>query len=535
MVLTPVLVLALAASVWVTVKTADHIGQGYDSSSYLGTAAEIRAGHGPTVPFTDVWDQYPPRAAVAFAGHVPSTHFPPGYASVVAAISGVTGGISSAARAMSVLMIFINLMLVGLLTARLTSYRNAVVPALAAGLLVLVPDTAPTGFLGPQLGWLSLHLGAYSEPLFMALTTGALLATGTALGERALTATRARRALGLAVVLAAGALLTRYAGVAVVVTVAAAVAVLGRFERVRTRLAVAAGIAAVAAVPTLIFVAWGAWRGSGNARPLSYHPAPRNGDLVRTLGQYFLPFGWPTWTLVLLLVALTVGIVLVALPGSRAGGAVWKTDDRARVLARVVAAFVVIYIATVVLSRTFLDISTPLDARLLSPVRGVAYALVLAVAYRLLADRVRVVGSVAVLTVLCLALVVTNWHDERATLDYGTGPAVVLSPTDLALRSLPKNTLIASNLAQAVSSRTNRNALNLPERKVYVTGKPNRAFEDELAQWAAILRSRPSYVFLIFPNIPAATQFGDLAKLVPLKLVSHTGIEYLYQVVRPSA
>jgi hypothetical protein len=46
--------------------------------------------------------------------------------------------------------------------------------------------------------------------------------------------------------------------------------------------------------------------------------------------------------------------------------------------------FVVLYLVVMFITRTYLDINTPFDARLMAPVRGVAYAMVIAVAYRCL-------------------------------------------------------------------------------------------------------------------------------------------------------
>src|SRR5437016_14636739 len=76
-VLAPVIALAIWASCWVAVTTAAHIGEQYDSASYLGTAAELRSWHGPVVPSTFLSHAYPPLVAASFGGRLPSSHFPP--------------------------------------------------------------------------------------------------------------------------------------------------------------------------------------------------------------------------------------------------------------------------------------------------------------------------------------------------------------------------------------------------------------------------------------------------------------------------
>ena len=112
----------------------------------------------------------PPHKAISYNGHDPSRIFPPGYPLALSVASGASGGIRSAARALDVVLIFVNLLLVGMLTARMTAYRSAFIAAIPPVLLLLVPDGR-----GIEFGWMTLHLSAMSEPRFTALATGAVL------------------------------------------------------------------------------------------------------------------------------------------------------------------------------------------------------------------------------------------------------------------------------------------------------------------------------------------------------------------------
>ncbi len=74
-VLAPVICLGLWASVWVAINTAQNIDHtDPDGGAYIGTADQIRGWHGPSAPSTYKYDQFSPSEAIAFNGHVPSTH-----------------------------------------------------------------------------------------------------------------------------------------------------------------------------------------------------------------------------------------------------------------------------------------------------------------------------------------------------------------------------------------------------------------------------------------------------------------------------
>jgi hypothetical protein len=527
-VLVPVIVLASLASIWATVKTSESIQEGYDGASYLGAAAELRAGHGPTVPFTDSWNVYAPLDAVALGNHVPSTHFPPGYSLSIAGVSMITGGARSAVRTLGIVGIFVNVTLIGLLIARLTSYRSMTVATIPPALLLLIPEGRSTA-LGVEPGWLGLHLGSYSEPLFMALTTTALLATGTAVELSKVSTPRARRAAAAATGLAAGALLTRYVGFAVVITVAASLAFLARHASLRTRLLTASGVGLAAVLPTLVFVAWSAASGGGGSgRFLAYH-LQGFGGLPDTVGAYFPPSD-SVGVLHVAVLLMIAAVLFAALPLSKKLTSPWSDDTRALDLYRVATIFVVAYLGFVIFTRDFLAITTPFDARLLAPIRGIVYAIVIALAFRLLERVASLRVTTGALLLLAVTLVTAGWGRNHNVLDFSAEPRVHDSVTVRAVASLPREAVIVSNVTPAVYLRTGRSAYNLPERTVYMTGSRNQEFDEDLEDWAEVLASRDGYAFLIFPWRPESTTPEDLQRAMSLRLVSRTGNEFLYKV-----
>src|SRR3954469_3594851 len=113
---------------WVAHETRDGISDlAIDSAVYLSTATSMRHWHAPTAAFSSEWDGLSPARAVKLNGHIPTTHFPPGYAAALAATSVVAGSVRGAARLLGIALIGINLGLIGWFTARITGYRSAIV------------------------------------------------------------------------------------------------------------------------------------------------------------------------------------------------------------------------------------------------------------------------------------------------------------------------------------------------------------------------------------------------------------------------
>jgi hypothetical protein len=523
LVLAPVIALALWTSVWSMVSTRHNMLSWADSAVYLGTADEIRHWHGPTVPSTFAWDTYQPGVALAFDGHVPSSHYPPGYPSALAAVSTVSGGERSAARWIDVVCVGVNVLLLGVLTARLTAYRSALVAALPAVLVVFFSDSTIV------FGWLQLHIAIASEPLFILLTNGALLAACTAVGPPS---PRTRRATALATAFAAGAFLTRYAGAAVVLTVALVVGVLVGGSMVhRARRAVMVGFAAV--VPTALYLLWSAALGGQETRTLAYHPTHAS-EIVDSFGRFLLPPSWPTGARALGVVVVAIVVAVTCFRVPRRVREFW-TEDRVRVQQLIAIVFIVVYVATVFATQTWLDRSTAFDARLFAPVRGVVYAVTVAVGYRLLAPYVRAKAAAMVVGLLCAALVFTGWSTARTVIDTGAGAAPVRTAAEEAIAGLRDDAIIVTNVPDIVYLASGRRSFVLPSPLVYSTGKQNHAYEAELSRWAHQLTTRRSYAF--FETIPFLTVNSatatDLRRYLPLRLVVQSGDQSLYEIVRP--
>jgi hypothetical protein len=320
------------------------------------------------------------------------------------------------------------------------------------------------------------------------------------------------RILALAAALAAGALLTRYIGIAVVLTLLIVLMARGQWRR---GLVAAGG----ALVPLVAFLGWIAVRGGGGARMVQFHLAANNGRFFRFAGYSFFPFGGPdAWR--------TIGVVVVT---AAFVAAIWVTHALRDDLYRAGVMYVVAYLVLVVLTRTFLDANTPFDARLLAPIRGIVYALGVALTYELLQRLTKPVWAAGAIGVVALALVVANWGEQRKLYDTMNVARLVRTPAEQALASLPRDALIVTNTPDVVWTRAGRASYMLPGRITYITRDHNANYQRDLDEWKRVLAARPSYAFFGLAPIAGLPTAADLAPL-HLTPVARSGDETLYRI-----
>ncbi len=529
-VLIPVFALALWASIFVYAHTTHGLTLTPDSASYLGTASNIRAGHGPTVPFTAAWDSFSPQAAIGFNGHVPSAVWPPGYPIALAAISTVAGSVTGAARALGVVLAFVNVVLIGVFTARLVSYRSAVIAAIPPALLLFVPDAWNP--LKQTASWLGLHTAAMSDALQTALAAATLLALGTALTA---SGRRANIATVLAAVFAGYAFLTRYVGFAIVVTVFVAFAFFDRDRRAAARLVRATIVSAVALVPITTYLIWIRARGGGSPRSLGVHWLNGTGATLTTFGGEFFPQSFPWWLRTFGVLLLLAVVTAAAAYMPRRVRERWNEERESTLLLRLGLIFVVLNIVTLFATRTFFDAATTIDSRTLMATRGVAYAVVVASLYRLGTSYVPQVGVAVALAAVSLGLIFANWGDERSLFRAVTGRHPRSTGTARLTAKLPAGVLIGTNVPDQVYVLSGRRSLVMPTTSIYGSTAPNTNFDAQMREWAAILTSRPSYV--VFGEAGATSTPGPdvFDRYMRLRPVFHGVFEGLYAVEPDSA
>jgi hypothetical protein len=514
--------LAVWSAAWVLRATSAGIEFNQDAGYYLGVAANLRHGHGPSTPVPKLDDDLTPREQDRLAGHVPSTHFPPGYPVVIAATSIIAGSVRGAARVVDVVLAPVNLVLLALLTLRMTGRRSIAVGLVPPLLIVAIREPV---FFDVSTGWWALQLSSNAEPMCTACISGALLL----LGRYFSTASHRRMSLVGAVGLAAFAFATRYVAIAIVIVVAAALVVVNDGDPLRRRIRRAATATFAMVAPLLAFLLWAAASGGGTPRSITYHPQPgtRHALLTQVGGWAFdALLGGNARDLAVIALVLFVAAASVWL----ARNAPWREDREGNLLFALTAATVVTYLVVLIITRTWLDISTPINARLLIPVRGLFYVLVVAVAYRVLSVWLRAGVTAAVVIALAAVPVTHEWHSQRGFFAAARAHALVATALERKAASAPEGTVVAANSPIRLYAGTGRGSITLPVRRNVTSGRANGRFGLEVRELAALLRSRAGYV-LVQPGLPSsfpAVTISELRQFVPLRLVGREGDEELY-------
>lgn len=522
-VLAPAIVLAMWAAFQVGHVTRHDLGTTPDSATYLGTADNLRHGHGPTVPFTFLWDDYSPGEAVRHRARIWSSHFPPAYPASLAAASIVGGDSRGAARGVDIVCVALNVVLVGVLAARMTKYRSVIVATIAPAVMLYVVDAVPVPLGG--VGWFGSHVSIASEPLFAALFTAAIIVTATAItGE----GRQANLALAGAAAMAAGTLLTRYNGIAVVMTVAIALVWFDRARPLPERLRRSAIFATAATAPIVLFVLVVAANGGGGARVFAYHNlgGVTRGSL-RLIGASIVPATWPeaahiATTLMLLAVTVIAATWLPHVDGF------WQRDHEGTVLLRCCLLSIPIYIFVIWFARTFLDHGVNVAPRYFVGLRGIWTAVFVAACYRVVSTHVAPLAVSVALAVAVTLVAHSDWTYTR--LWWRTLPARTTSTVEQTIAALPRQTLLATSVPERIYLTTKRSSVLLPSRTVYLTGNTNDSFGHQVDEYVGLLRSHAAYVLWVPPFDPIVTP-EELGRRLDLRVVARGGDETLYRVV----
>jgi hypothetical protein len=347
-----------------------------DAASYLCASEFLARGQAPRVPFAE-WNDAD--------STTPLQHFPPGFPAVVAL--PVAAGVPSvqAARWVEVFAFAATALLVALVAG---SVAGPFAAALAGVMVTLTPAIAST------------HAMVLSEPLFLALLALLLLVMVRA----------PQRALLLGVI-AAAALLVRYAGAALVA--AAALHSAWQPGRLGARLR----RACLAGAPGLI--ALGSWRYfAGAFREYGYQAgvASQIGDAWQTIAAWLVPLPEPSGLRSALATVVGVAIALACSIGvERPVRDDAGTKPSLLALRRATLVLGVCYIGIVVGSRLFADPDIPFDWRMLSPLALLLETLLAAVVvagWQRPAPIARAVTTPA----LALWLLASSWSLAQLTL-----------------------------------------------------------------------------------------------------------------------
>jgi len=452
-------IIALAGLALAAFSTPKGLGLVNDSVAYINGARGLVEGSG--------------YGRLAGDGTIkPITHFPPGF-SVVLALFGLVGmDAIPAARIVNLALFALNIILVGLLARQVTRANWAGV--LAAALFA---------FSDALLG---VHAYALSEPLFLTLTMGAMLALLRAVELFQPKVYNSGWVMALVVSgdLAGLAYLTRYVGLALL-PVGTLVLLLagGSWKQKLQRAVIFLGSALVWILVWTVRNA--ALVGSATNRTFGYHAIPAQNllDGVRNLWAFALPRRIPLFDLLPggVWVALT-GLALALL----AAGLVWgllralRSGERETLAVWMVGLHLAAYMVMIVVSMTFVDASTTFEDRILAPVFADAIIL-LAWGFARSAQRAGP-SYRPVLIALAVLLALSFADDARKTaLDLrvdGQGFASSYwsnSEVMDGVRRLPEDVTIYSNRISALTLLADRQAIAMlsPIDPVTREARPN--------------------------------------------------------------
>jgi hypothetical protein len=473
-----VLILALAGGVLMLANTPYGIGVGYDSLYYINAAEGLRSGAG--------------LVKVGSGGATaPLNHFPPlyplglGLVSVLARISTM-----EAARWLGAGLFASNIALVGLFTRWVSGTWLAGIIASAFALL------------SPNL--LDVHLDAMSEPLFF---TCLLLFLWTMSIYFTTKSIRWALVAGLA---GGAATLTRYIGATVLIAGGLAILIWREgalWRRVRSAcLFSAAG--AVVVVPWVVRNAL--ISGSATNREIIFHPV--SGGTLRqgaiTVSSWFLPNTAPTSLRLVTTAAYGAAFLLllvagyVRLRGRNTAQMAWR--DKACLLPLL---YGIVYATSLLASMTFIDASTPLTNRILSPIYLVLLLTTACLIGRLAGVVRKKTLMLSLVAVMSLALTASYakqsadlWRDIRTQGRRLTSRTWVESETIAVLRGMPAGAIVYTNEPQPVQLYTGIPAFRAPERWDSIRDQVPEDYEGALAGMRIDLQSPNSALVIFHPS-----------------------------------
>jgi len=468
------LAIAFAGVVAVLAATSTYgIGISAESETYIDAARNFAGGRGLVVPSAD-------------GSLTPLTQHAPLYAWLLGV--GAAGGLDpvDGARWLAALA-FGGLALISGLGLRTLSKRTWL-PPLAAALVVcsVVP--------------LNMSLTALSESIFLVTATGALL-----LLARYLQSGDSRLLAGSSVVCAA-ALLTRYAGIAVL---AAGLAALLRYDTRRRISGFVFGV--IACAPAALWTLFTTLR-TGNPvhRELAFHPVGPADVLAaaRTVSTWLLPAVVPGAIRLSVLGFAVVWLAVVVYRG------------RAGAPCRLLLAFAAAYLLLIVAAKSLFDDAIPMDDRILSPlyVPGVlAAALALDRAVSVFGRRWVLVAPAAFLLVTaggmnalraapCLARMRSQGREY-------TGAAWRHSTLAGWLQSVDAEAPVYSNIDSAIRFLRRGVSAGLPAKADIRSGRPNPQYQSEMARFRERLAGGGVVIYFVDPAV-SETYLPGLTELV---------------------
>ena len=516
----PVFIIILSLSVLgflgVMVATRWGIGISPDSTFYIYGARNLVAGWGLSI-------QTSPGNFEAFNHHAPL------YSLLLALIELIGFDILFGARVLNAFFFSLNIFLVGVII------RRSILPGNIASLWIPVLGSLLTL---SSFVMIDIHSMAWTEPAFIAFSLIGFYWLGWYLD------TSHRRYFYLAAIAIALAALTRYAGLAVILTCILGILFL-HVHSWKLKIGYSLLFGLLSTLPLLLWLSRN-WISSGTTanREIAFHPITvghlKNG--LTTIASWFLIPETVSGYIKILPVLFLLILVMVFLVLQRPGGgketiSIENAADPIPGAIKLFSLFIPVYFLFLVGSITFLDANTPLSSRILSPVFVIALILTLFFLARVW-EYVKKYFVVRLgFTLICITWaaiflfggithIITSYKDGLGFNSAVWHRSEIISE----VARIPAEQAIYTNAPEAIYIHTGRWAFGLPMQFDSVTQRPNDQYIVEMGQMSRELRDK-SGVIIYFSQLyrPAQPTEDELTRQLPLVSYIDKGDGVIYR------
>jgi glycosyltransferase involved in cell wall biosynthesis len=458
-----ILYVSLLGFASVFVSTRYGIGISPDSVSYINGARNLEQGYGFVMTTLD-------------GPGSPITHYSPFYPLILSLFGRVGVDPLAGARWLGSAFFAINILLISsMLLAILYQSKNhlswtAVVVAL---------------FALSSMTMLEIHTMAWTEPTFILLSLLGFILLSVYFGNQNVLY------LILSAVVIGLAFLTRYAGIALIITGFIGILLLGN-KPVRTRFLHSLVYGVIGALPGAVWMVRNVvYTGTATNREITFQSFDRNHimELITTLSSWLLiPEDLGAWGkvgmifVVFLFIFAAYGLVFFKSKPKRPYSTELRPIPK---LIQALILYIPIYFMTLIATNTFLDTYTPFDRRILSPV----YVAGLIVVYYMVAELANALhrhwAYLAVILISGGYLVISGINAyEYVSTSYRSGLGFNQlywhqSRTLEALRSLQPGIPIYSNANEAIYIHTGEPAYPIPRQMRSYLQIENQKYEEQ--------------------------------------------------------
>ena len=434
---------------------------------------------------------------------VPETHFPPFYSMLLAATNLTTNNFVQAARILNAILFGINIGLIAL-AVYLATGRH------------FLPTLFATFFFLSSAPLLELHAGAYSEPLFILFSLASIILLHLYLNNPKLSLLiSASLFLGFAFI-------TRYIGIAFLPAVLAIVFLSGAGPRFGRKVWNTIICLILSCIPLSIFFVRNILvAGSATDRMVFYHPLPFINYVTKLWNVaiiYFAPISLSaraTLAAVGLLAAFLVTQILILIKQHRKNIS-WRSGVVIMPVACLL--FSVSYLLFLYLSISFMDASTPVDARILSPILSIlivgGFSAIWAVSKTLQAPLLW--WSFLLCAVLSISVKTPDAIRSAADLqENGLGYTSRLwqtSETIAYVKSQPEKMIIYTNGVDALGFLTDKNSFNVPYKTFPITLQTNSLYGEQMDEMCSQIEEKGA-LLVYFNQLSWRWYFPSLEKL----------------------